>query len=318
MSEPSLVDTGIVGGAPEADAAATAAATGDKPRGLWSDAGYDLRRRPMFWLSLALVVLVVLIAAFPQLFTSVDPNAADLKRSNEGPSGTAWFGYDLQGRDVYARTIYGARASVVVGVFAVAFATLVGGMVGILAGFFGGWIDSLFSRIGDVFYGLPFVLGAIILLFTFVGSAVNPSQVKIIFLVILAIVLLTWPGYARIIRATILSAKHADYVVAARALGARPGRIIFRHLLPNCVAPLIVLATINVGAYIAAEATLSFLGVGLRSPVISWGVMISDMEQYFRVAPHAVLFPAIFLSVTVLSFVMLGDAVRQALDPKLR
>ncbi len=318
MSEPSLLDTGIVGGAPEAAAAADAAGTADKPRGLWSDAWYDLRRRPLFWISLALVVLVVLIAAFPQLFTSIDPNAADLKRSNEGPSSTAWFGYDLQGRDVYARTIYGARASVVVGVFAVAFATLFGGVVGILAGYFGGWVDSLFSRIGDVFYGLPFVLGAIILLFTFVGSAVNPSKTKIIFLVILAIVVLTWPGYARIIRSTVLSAKHADYVLAARALGARPSRIIFRHLLPNCVAPLIVLATINVGAYIGAEATLSFLGVGLRPPVISWGVMISDMQSYIRVAAHAVLFPAIFLSVTVLSFVMLGDAVRQALDPKLR
>jgi oligopeptide transport system permease protein len=300
--------------APETSEAAPA----EKPRGLAADAWRDLRRRPLFIIASILILFFVTMAAFPGLFTNVDPNAADLNVSREGPQDGHPFGFDLQGQDVYARTIYGARASIIVGVAAVLGNLILGGLAGILGGYLGGWADAIVSRIGDIFLGLPFVLGAIVLLATFAGAAATPSGPKIMLLVITALVALGWPQYTRIMRSAVISAKNQDYVVAARALGAGPLRIIFRHVLPNATGPLLVLATISLGLYIAAEATLSFLGVGLREPVISWGVMVSDAQSILRTAPHALLFPAGFVGVAVLSFVMLGDAVRDAFDPKLR
>jgi oligopeptide transport system permease protein len=288
-----------------------------KPRSLWSDAWHDLRRRPLFIISGAVIVLLVVIAVFPGLFTSTDPNVTDLARSRKPPSADAWFGYDLQGRDVYARVIYGTRWSLLVGIGAAVFTVLIGSVLGILAGFAGGWVDGLLSRIGEVFFGLPFVLGAIVILTIFRNAGVN-GALPIVGVVVLSLAALSWPVAMRIMRSAAISAKQQDYVKAARALGARPARIVFRHLLPNCLAPVLVYATIALGAFIGAEATLSFLGIGLRDPAVSWGVMIADSRNFIRVAPHMLLFPAGFLTVTVLAFVMLGDAVREALDPKLR
>ncbi|RZQ63453.1 ABC transporter permease [Amycolatopsis suaedae] len=289
-----------------------------RPRGLFADAWYELRRRPMFWLSATLILLVLLMAAFPQLFTSVDPNYADLSRSRQPPSGEAWFGYDNQGGDVYARTIHGARASLLVGLLATAATVLLGATLGVLAGYHGGWLDTVLSRISDIFVGLPFVLGAIVILYTFNTPGSTPSGVRVMTQVVLSIAVLAWPVAMRIMRSATITAKQQDYVKAARALGAGPGRVIVRHMLPNTVAPVLVYATIALGAFIGVEATLSFLGVGLRPPVVSWGVMISAAKDYIRVAPHMLLFPAGFLTLTVLAFVTLGDAVREALDPKLR
>ena len=288
-----------------------------KPRSLWSDAWRDLRHRPLFIISGAVIVLLVVIAVFPGLFTHADPNLTDLSRSRKPPSADAWFGYDLQGRDVYARVIYGTRWSLLVGIGAAVFTVLIGSLLGILAGFAGGWVDGLLSRIGEVFFGLPFVLGAIVILTIFRNAGVS-GALPIVGVVVLSLAALSWPVAMRIMRSAAISAKQQDYVKAARALGARPARIVFRHLLPNCLAPVLVYATIALGAFIGAEATLSFLGIGLRDPAVSWGVMISDSRNFIRVAPHMLLFPAGFLTVTVLAFVMLGDAVREALDPKLR
>jgi len=313
--------------ATETGAAKADAAKSDRPRSLGSDAWRELRRRPLFIASLALILLFVVMAAFPSLFTSVDPTYAELTRNLEPPKWENWFktgvdgqfGYDIQGRDVYARTIYGARASIIVGLTSVLGTTIVGGIIGIIAGYFAGWIDSLLSRFADIFLGIPFVLGSLLILSTFASRArEQPSSVKIASLVIVTLVALGWPVFARIMRASVIATKQLDYVAAARALGAGPLRIIFRHILPNAVAPVIVVATVSIGAYIGAEATLSFLGVGLQDPVISWGVMISRGIEYRDVAPHMMLFPGTFLTIAVLSFVMLGDAVRDALDPKLR
>ncbi|MDA3630995.1 ABC transporter permease [Saccharopolyspora sp. WRP15-2] len=297
-------------------AAAKAAAKLEKPRGLWGDAWRDLRRRPTFLISMAIIFVLLVMAAFPQLFTSVDPNHMDLARSRQTPSEQAWFGYDTQGRDIYARAIYGARASIIVGVLATALTVLIGSVFGLIAGYFGGWLDSVLSRFSEIFLGLPFVLGAIVILTTLNPATEAPDAVKITSLVILSISLLSWPISMRIMRSAAISARSQDYVKAARALGAGSGRIILRHLLPNCLAPVLVYATIALGAFIAVEATLSFLGLGLRSPVVSWGVMIADSRQYIQTSPHLLAFPAAFLVVTVLAFVMLGDAVRDALDPK--
>ncbi|MEU8297595.1 ABC transporter permease [Micromonospora sp. NPDC048909] len=290
----------------------------EKPRGLLGDAWHDLRRKPLFWISAAFILLFIVMAAFPSLFTSADPTAGNLSRSLEKPSGHAWFGYDLQGQDVFARTIYGANASIVVALLSVLGTLLIGGTMGMIAGYRGGWVDALLSRIADVFFGLPFVLGAIVILTTFNGTGSDNSEWEIKFLVIASLVVLSWPVVMRLMRSSVLATKEADYIVAARALGAGTGRIILKHLLPNCLAPLLVYGTIMVGSFIGAEATLSFLGVGLKSPVVSWGIIINEAQDLIRVAPYLLFFPAAFLVAAVLSFVMLGETVREALDPKLR
>ncbi|MEV0725464.1 ABC transporter permease [Micromonospora purpureochromogenes] len=290
----------------------------EKPRGLLGDAWRDLRRKPLFWISATFIVIFVLMALFPSLFTDGDPYNGALSRSRVEPSGDAWFGYDVQGRDVFARVIYGANASIVVSLLSVLGVMLIGGTMGIIAGYRGGWVDAVLSRIADIFFGLPFVLGAIVILTTFNGAGSDNSAWEIKGLVIASLVLLGWPVVMRLMRSSVLANKEADYIVAARAMGASTSRIILKHLLPNCLAPLLVYGTIMVGSFIGAEATLSFLGIGLKSPVVSWGIMVNEAQQYLRPSPYLLFFPSAFLVTAVLSFVMLGEAVREALDPKLR
>ncbi|RSS80181.1 ABC transporter permease [Streptomyces sp. WAC06614] len=282
----------------------------DKARSLWSDAWHQLRRNPVFLVSGLLIVFLVVIAIWPGLIASGDPLQCDLAKSQEGSAPGHPFGYDTQGCDVYTRTVYGARASITVGICATLGAALLGSLLGGLAGFFGRWSDAMLSRVADIFFGIPVVLGGLVFLSVVTGTTVWP--------VVGFIVLLGWPQIARIARGSVITAKQNDYVQAARALGAGNGRMLLRHVAPNAVAPVIVVATIALGTYIALEATLSFLGVGLRPPTVSWGIDISNAAPQIRNAPHMLLWPAAALSVTVLAFIMLGDAVRDALDPKLR
>ncbi|MCB5182070.1 ABC transporter permease [Streptomyces antimicrobicus] len=282
----------------------------EKARSLWSDAWHQLRRNPVFVVSALLILFLVLIAIWPGLIASGDPLQCDLAKSQEGSAPGHPFGYDTQGCDVYTRTVHGARASITVGICATLGAALLGSLLGGLAGFFGGWWDALLSRVADIFFGIPVVLGGLVFLSVVTGTTVWP--------VVGFIVLLGWPQIGRIARGSVITAKQNDYVQAARALGAGHGRMLLRHVAPNAVAPVIVVATIALGTYIALEATLSFLGVGLRPPTVSWGIDISNAAPQIRNAPHMLLWPAGALSVTVLAFIMLGDAVRDALDPKLR
>ncbi|MEU3754397.1 ABC transporter permease [Streptomyces olivoreticuli] len=287
-----------------------------KPRSLWSDAWRDLRRNPLFVASAVLILLLLVMTVAPGLFTDTSPRdgnlgGAFLKDPNYGNVFAGdWLGYDGQGRSIWARMVYGARASVTVGVLVTLAVTLVGGLVGMLAGYFGGWFDSLLSRLTDIFAGIPFLLGAMVALTSF--------EVRSVWVVSAALAFLGWTQIARVMRGSVISCKQADYVMAARALGAGTGRILLRHILPNAVAPVIVVATIALGGYISAEATLSYLGIGLADPAISWGIDISAGKDQLRNAPHVLLFPALMVSITVLAFIMLGDAVRNALDPKLR
>ncbi|NYH80257.1 MULTISPECIES: ABC transporter permease [Actinopolyspora] len=291
----------------------------EKQRGLWGDAWLDLRRRPLFVIGGLIVLFLLAIAAFPGLFASGDPNAQDLSLAREGPSAEAWFGYDALGRDIYTRVIHGARASIVVGVLATLLTVLIGSLVGLVAGYFGNKTDSFLARFAEIFLGLPFVLGAIVILSVFnAGIEGAPGMLRVMTQVIVTIGVLAWPISMRIMRSAAIAAKQQDYVKAAKALGASHGRIIFKHVLPNCIAPVMVYATIALGQYIGLEATLSYLGLGLQNPVVSWGMMISNSQQYIISTPHMLLFPAGFLVLTVLAFVMLGDAVRDALDPKQR
>ncbi|TDT32659.1 ABC transporter permease [Naumannella halotolerans] len=290
-----------------------------KGRSLWSDAWREMRSNPMFWISSSLILVVIVMAAFPQLFASGDPNYANLTIARQPPSAEHWFGTDRQGYDVYTRTIYGARASIMVGLGATLGVVLIGGLVGLISGYVGGWLDSLLSRLGEIFLAIPLLLAGILFLYIFPAEP-GESFYVIIGKVILVIVLFGWPTTARLMRSAVLQVKPNDYVTAARALGGSPARIVFSHVLPNSLAPIMVVATINLGVYIAAEATLSFLGIGLKPPAVSWGLSISDAATLgmIREAPHMLIYPSLFLSVTVLAFIMLGDAVRDALDPKLR
>ncbi|MFF0968234.1 ABC transporter permease [Streptomyces sp. NPDC003703] len=296
--------------APGPDGGADGAGPKERPRSLWSDAWRDLRRNPVFLVSALVICFLVLIAVWPSLIAPGNPLVCDLAKAQDGPSAGHPFGFDGQGCDVYTRTVHGARASVTVGVCATLGVALLGSVLGALGGYFGGVWDAVLSRVTDIFFAIPVVLGGLVLLSVVTSNTVWP--------VVGFIVLLGWPQIYRIARGSVITAKQHDYVQAARALGASDTRILLRHIAPNAVAPVIVVATIALGTYIALEATLSYLGVGLKPPSVSWGIEISAASPYVRNAPHALLWPAGALAVTVLAFIMLGDAVRDALDPKLR
>ncbi|WP_327115055.1 ABC transporter permease [Streptomyces sp. NBC_01341] len=282
----------------------------EKPRSLWSDAWRDLRRNPVFIISALIILFLVVISIWPWAITDMDPLDCDLSKAQEGSQPGHPFGFDGQGCDVYTRTVYGARTSVTVGVCSTVGVSLLGGILGGLAGFYGGKWDALLSRLTDIFFGIPVILGGLVFLSVVTSSTVWP--------VVGFIILLGWPQIARIARGSVITAKQNDYVQAARALGASNSRMLLRHITPNAVAPVIVVATIALGTYISLEATLSYLGVGLKPPAVSWGIDISAASPYIRNAPHMLLWPAGALAITVLAFIMLGDAVRDALDPKLR
>jgi oligopeptide transport system permease protein len=280
------------------------------PASLWKDAWGQLRKSPMFVISSLLILLFITMAIAPRLFTSLDPHNCDLIYSLDRPSAGHWFGYDLQGCDYYANTVYGARVSISIGIVVTAFAVLIAVVLGSIAGFYGGILDSLIARVTDVWFAIPFILGGIVVLSLFGQRG--------FFQVAFVLIILGWPTMLRLLRSSVLSVKENDFIDAARALGGRDFRIITRHILPNAIAPVIVYATITIGAVIAAEAALSFLGVGLQLPAISWGLMISTAQNRILQNPHLLLFPGLFLSVTVFSFILMGDALRDALDPKLR
>jgi oligopeptide transport system permease protein len=282
----------------------------EKTRSLWNDAWHDLRRKPMFYISGALILFLIVISIWPGLIAGGDPLNCDLSNSQVGPKSGHPFGFDQQGCDVYTRTVFGARASVTVGILTTVGAALLGTFFGGLAGFLGGIWDSLISMLGNIFFGIPILLGGVVFLSVVKGGSVTTVSAFMI--------LLGWPQIARIARGAVVTAKQQDYVQAAKALGASNSRILLRHIAPNALAPIIVVSTIALGTYISLEATLSFLGVGLKPPAVSWGIDISAASDQIRNAPHMLLWPAGALSITVLAFIMLGDAVRDALDPKLR
>ncbi|GIJ81161.1 peptide/nickel transport system permease protein/oligopeptide transport system permease protein [Micromonospora phaseoli] len=302
-----------VGGAPVGgDGPSTEATTGGEGRSasLWADARRQLLRDPIFVIAFIYVLVVGSMAAFPKLWTSQDPRSCNTDRSRISPSGEHPFGFDILGCDYYAHAIYGARPSMVIAVMATSGIVLFGGTLGLLAGYYGGWVDTIISRVMDIFFSLPFLLGAIVFL-----TVIKRQNIWTITGVLF---LLAWPTIARIIRGSVISSKDLDYVQAAKAVGARNSRLMFRHILPNAIAPMLVYATIVLGSFVAAEATLTFLGVGLQPPAQSWGIMISTHQVYFLEDPWLLLFPCGLLVGTVLSFILMGDALRDALDPKFR
>ena len=282
----------------------------ESPGGFWTDAWSQLRTRPRFIVAAALIALVLLVAAFPGLFTGIDPHYADPNQSLLGPSAQHWFGTDLQGHDVYARTVYGARASVAVGLGAMMAAVLVGGTLGALAGFYGGWLDAVVSRFADIFFGIPLLLAAIVLM--------QVMHHRTIWTVIAILAVFGWPQVARIARGSVIAVRSSDYVLAAKAMGLSRFRILVRHVVPNAIGPVIVVASIALGTFIVTEATLSYLGVGLPSSVVSWGGDINTGQSRLRSGSPVLFYPATALALTVLAFMLMGDALRDALDPGSR
>ena len=284
------------------------------PLSLWADAWRKLRRRPLFIISALMICLLLVVAFFPGLFTQTAPNDnCQLSDSLGGPSAGHPLGFTFQGCDIYSRIIHGTQASLTVGVVSVIFVLIIGVTLGALAGFFGGWIDTVIARLGDIFFALPLVLGALV-----VTQLPFFRENKSVFTVVMVIVMLGWPQMARITRGAVIEVRNADFVTAARSLGVSKIGTLVRHVVPNALAPIIVLATMELGVFIVTEATLSFLGIGLPGSIMSWGNDISAAKDTLRTNPEVLLYPATALSITVLSFIMLGDALRDALDPKSR
>jgi oligopeptide transport system permease protein len=279
-------------------------------QGFWRDTWRKLRRRPKFVVAAVLILLILVVAAFPALFTGIDPTYADPGQSLLGPSAAHWFGTDLQGHDIYARTVYGARASVTVGLGATLLVFVVGGALGALAGFYGVWIDAVVSRITDVFFALPLLLAAIVLM--------QVLHHRTVWTVIAILALFGWPQVARIARGAVMEVRASDYVLAAKALGLRDIQILLRHALPNALGPVFAVATIALGVFIVTEASLSYLGVGLPTSVVSWGGDINLAQSRLRSGSPILFYPAGALAITVLAFMMMGDALRDALDPASR
>ena len=261
---------------------------------------------------LIIVTVLVIVALFAPWIAPYDVGTTDLAIRYLAPSSAHWFGTDSTGRDIFSRVVFGARISLQVGIIVVFVSAFIGTILGAVAGYYGGWVDRIVSGyVFNVFLAFPGLLLAIAMV-AFLGAGLN----KLIF----ALCIIGWVGYARLIRGQVLKVREYDFVQAARALGASDTRILFIHILPNAIQPLIVQASLGMAAAVLSEASLSFLGLGVPPPAPSWGVMIEEARDLstLAAAPHALIFPGIAIALTVLAFNFIGDGLREYLDPKQR
>lgn len=275
----------------------------------WRIALRILVRNRVAMSGLAILVLMSLLAVLAPAIAPYDPDAVDILHQLEAPSKAHILGTDLYGRDIFSRILYGGRITLVVGLIAVGIAASIGIVLGLIAGFYGGAVDSIIMRLVDVLLAFPRILLAL----SIVGM-LGPGLLN----VMVAVGIAGITGYARLVRGSVLSAKENVYVEAARVVGC-PDRIILRrHLLPNVIGPVIVLATLDVAAAILSASSLSFLGLGVQPPTAEWGAMLNEGRQYLRTAPWITLFPGLAIMISVLSINMLGDGLRDALDPRMK
>ena len=284
------------------------------PSGLWGEAWYRLIRNPGALVGFALVALFVLTAVFAPLIAPYDPREQDLSLLSEGccpgPSADHWFGVDQLGRDVFSRVVYGARYSLLIGVVAVTVGVSVGLILGAFAGYFGGKSDTVVMRGMDIMLAIPGLLMAI-----GIAAMLGPG----LFSVMIAIGVVNIPIFARLLRGSVLGQKQNDFVLAARAIGVPRRTILFSHVLPNAMSPLIVAATLALAVAIIDAAGLGFLGLGPQDPSTpEWGTMLTDTVRYLQTAPHLAIIPGLAIVIAVLGFNLIGDGLREALDPKLR
>ncbi len=276
---------------------------------LWMESWRRLVRRPTATLGMIIFVVLVIMALFPTIIAPEGYDNQQYGRLFQPPNAQNIMGTDNLGRDVFSRVLYGARYSMGVGFFAVIFALMIGGTMGSIAAFYGGRADSLIMRFLDIVLSIPSILLAIAITSILGTSIINLT---------IAISISSFPHYARIVRAAILSIKEQEFVEAARAIGASDVRIIFRHLLPNAMAPIIVQATVGLGGAILSCAALSFIGLGIQPPLPEWGTMLSTGREYIREYWWLVVFPGMFIMLAIFSVNLFGDGLRDALDPRLK
>lgn len=292
--------------------AETARPTAEKGESIWNDVWYSLSHNATAMVSLAFIAIVALLAILSAIFPQIlpyDPYAQDLSQSFAAPSAAHWFGCDQQGRDIFSRVIVGGQVSLTVGLLSVSISLVVGVTLGAIAGYKGGKVDTIIMRCMDVLLAVPSILLAITFMAA-LGKGIDKAVV--------AIGLVSIPEYARIVRSQILSVKENDYVSAARVIGDSDAKIIFRHVLPNVAPSIIVRATLGISSAILDAAALGFLGLGVQPPQAEWGDMLGRGRNYIFQAPHAMVYPGLAITLTVLAFNLLGDGIRDAVDPKSR
>ena len=282
-----------------------------KKRSMTMEVCQRLARNKMAMLGLAILVVLVLCAVFADVIADYETKvvAQNIANRLKGPSAEHWFGTDEFGRDIFARIIHGSRVSLVVGLISVSVSLILGGILGAFAGFYGGRVDNVIMRVMDIFLAVPSTLLAMTIVAALGSSLVN---------VMLAIGVSGIPTYARIVRAAVMSVKDQEFVEASRAIGATNITTIFREIIPNCLAPIIVQATLSVAGAILSTASLSFIGLGVQPPDPEWGAMLSGGRNFLRDAVHLTLFPGLAIVITILALNLLGDGLRDALDPRLK
>ncbi|MCI8863885.1 MAG: ABC transporter permease [Lachnospiraceae bacterium] len=282
-----------------------------KKRSMAAEIWQRLLRNKMAMLGLAILAILALLAIFADVIADYDTMvvAQNIPERLQGPSAAHWFGTDEFGRDIFARIIHGGRVSLVVGLISVSVSLLAGGSLGAFAGFYGGRVDNVIMRVMDIFLAVPSILLAITIVAALGTNLVN---------VMLAIGVSGIPTFARIVRAAVMGVKDQEFVESARAIGETNTAIIFREILPNCMAPIIVQSTLSVASAILSTASLSFIGLGVQPPDPEWGAMLSSGRNFLRDAMHITLFPGLAIVVTILALNLLGDGLRDALDPRLK
>jgi len=297
------------GGEPGAEAVAGTGGPVREPRSLWRDACARLLRNPVAVAGGGVAILLLLVALAAPHIAPYDPIHQDLANSLAGPSMAHLAGTDVHGRDIFSRIVYGTRISLRIGFLGMLLGCVAGVFLGLVAGYYGGWADSIIMRLMDVQLAFPGLLVAICII-----AIIGPGLEN----VIVAVGIFSVPMFARVTRGQVLSLKEQDFILAARMMGAQDARIMLSHLMPNAVAPLLVLCTLRIATAILTAASLSFLGLGAQPPIPEWGAMLSDGRAYLAIAPHVATTPGLAILITVLAFNLLGDGLRDALDPRLR
>lgn len=281
----------------------------EKVSGPWRDAWKAFRKNKTAMLGLGIILFFVLIALLAPFIAPYGYKEQELVNRLKAPSADHWFGTDDLGRDMFTRILYGARISLWVGFFSVIGSIVVGTFLGVLAGFYGKWIDMLISRLFDILLAFPSILLAIAIV-----AILGPSLQNALY----AIAIVNIPTYGRLVRAKVLSLKSEEYITAARAIGMKNSRILLTHILPNSLTPIIVQGTLGIATAIIEAAALGFLGLGAQPPDPEWGKMLSDSRQFIQKAPWTVIFPGLSIMLTVLGFNLMGDGLRDVLDPRMK
>ena len=281
----------------------------EKTTGPWREAWVGFRKSKVALVGAVIVIFFILLALFGPLVTKEGINEQSLTDRLQPPSSESWFGTDDFGRDIFSRIIHGARISLSVGFFSVVGSIAVGSFLGIIAGYYGRWVDTIISRIFDIMLAFPSILLAIAIV-----SVLGPSLRN----ALIAIAIINVPNFGRLIRSKVLSIKEDEYITAAKAIGMKDFRILFSHILPNSMAPVIVQGTLAVATAILEAAALGFLGLGAEAPYPEWGKMLADSKDYLQDAPWTMIFPGLAIMLTVLGFNLMGDGLRDALDPKMK